>query len=236
MGLAVICLGALPAPAAVVAADGATSIGTSARGREIVAIRRAGSAATKVKLVVIGVIHGNEPAGARVVAELMGSELPDGMELWLVPSANPDGSAAGTRTNANGVDLNRNFPDRWRRSARGSTYSGPRRASEPETRALMEFLEQTRPDATVILHQDLYGVDTSVPGTKRLARLLARQTGLPLKAFRCSGTCHGTLTGWARQALPGPAITVELNARPSEALVRRVASGTIAAAMALGPA
>ena len=38
---------------------------------------------------------------------------PRGTALWLIEDLNPDGHAAGTRQNANGVDLNRNFPYRW---------------------------------------------------------------------------------------------------------------------------
>ena len=65
-------------------------------------------------MLVIGSIHGNETAGHAVIARLRAATPPAGVRLLLVRTANPDGVAAGTRQNARGVDLNRNFPRHWR--------------------------------------------------------------------------------------------------------------------------
>ena len=62
---------------------------------------------------MIGVIHGDEDAGSAILDDLRSEPVPDGVELWVVDSMNPDGQAAQVRQNANGVDLNRNFPDSW---------------------------------------------------------------------------------------------------------------------------
>ena len=102
-----------PLPRARRAASGWETIGRSAEGRPIRALR-VGSRARAVKLMVVGTIHGNEPAGRAVIARLRGARPPRGTALWLVDDANPDGAAAGSGSNANGVDLNRNFPYRWR--------------------------------------------------------------------------------------------------------------------------
>ncbi len=72
------------------------------------------------RVLVVGCIHGDECAGTAVVRRLEQLPPPD-FDLWVVPTLNPDGRAAGTRENARGVDLNRNF-------------AGPRRLSEPESR------------------------------------------------------------------------------------------------------
>ena len=86
-------------------------------------------------------MHGDERAGTRVVRRLRRLPLPAGVDLWLVPTMNPDGAAADVRTNAHAVDLNRNFPRYWRSAGAGTaTWSGPSPASEPETRALQALL------------------------------------------------------------------------------------------------
>lgn len=54
-------------------------------------------------------------------------------EVWVVPMVNPDGVADHERTNAQGVDLNRNYGEEWRAS---EWASGEAAFSEPETRAI----------------------------------------------------------------------------------------------------
>src|SRR5260221_12159828 len=84
-------------------------LGRSVDGRPIVAYELGDPSAAR-KVLVVGCIHGDEPAGTHVVARLARLPAPHGADLWLVPTINPDGQAAGTRQNAHRVDLNRNFP------------------------------------------------------------------------------------------------------------------------------
>ena len=86
-------------------------LGRSVEGRPITAVERGTPGGTAV--LVIGCIHGDEDAGMAVVDDLMTDTVPDGVDLWLVPSMNPDGQAHQVRTNAHQVDLNRNFPQNW---------------------------------------------------------------------------------------------------------------------------
>ena len=109
-----------------------TVIGHSVEGRPIRALR-VGPASARRKLLVVGSIHGNEPAGKAVIARLRRAHPPRGTAVWLIEDANPDGAAANSRHNAHGVDLNRNFPYRWQ-PGDGIYESGPGPASEPETR------------------------------------------------------------------------------------------------------
>ncbi|MCC6435419.1 MAG: DUF2817 domain-containing protein, partial [Acidimicrobiales bacterium] len=132
-------------------------IGESVQGRPIVAHRRQGAAPTN-HLVVIGVIHGDETAGQAVVDALLTAPLPDDLQLTVLPTVNPDGEAAHRRTNANGVDLNRNFPHGWLPEGAseftvGDYNPGPAPLSEPEAVAVHRWLDATRPDFTVWYHQ-----------------------------------------------------------------------------------
>ena len=157
-------------------------IGTSVRGRDIVAYRK-GNPAARRTVLVIGQMHGDEKAGT-VTARWIRHRLPvdSDADVWIVPTMNPDGLAAGTRRNAHGVDLNRNFPtDGWVRTDPGSTtYGGPRAASEPETRAMTTFLREIRPQWIVSLHQP-YGSVGRNSKTPLLVRRLGHDLHLPLE-------------------------------------------------------
>lgn len=110
-------------------------------------------------MVVVGGIHGNEPVSPPVVRSLVEVVLPEDLELWLVPELNVDGVAVGSRANARGVDLNRNFSWRW------ETYDGgPSPLSEPEPQAIANLIETLRPDLVVWVHQPL-GYVSSVGAT-----------------------------------------------------------------------
>jgi protein MpaA len=202
-------------------------IGTSVEGRAIVAVHRWTDAATRTALVV-GSMHGDERAGMRVVRRLQTASLPAGLDLWLVRTMNPDGTAADRRTNAHGVDLNRNFPRFWVRAGAGTTtWSGPSAASEPETRAMQTFLREISPRTTLVFHQPLYGVDSYRAKSMTLVRRLSGETGLPVRSFDCLGGCHGTLTDWHNARLDGRAVSVELGRTASAHQVERVTRGLL---------
>jgi protein MpaA len=189
-------------------------IGHSVEGRQIRATRVGVEGAT-LNVLVVGNVHGNEPAGERIVARLRRAEPPDGVALWLVRTANPDGRAVGSRHNARGVDLNRNFPARWRSGPRDVFYPGPRAASEPETRAVMRLVRDVRPQLGIYYHQML-GMTVRARGVDRAVQAeYARRTGLPL---RWLPNYRGTAIGWQNRVIPGgTAFVVELHTGPAPA-------------------
>ncbi|HET8592147.1 MAG TPA: M14 family metallopeptidase, partial [Solirubrobacterales bacterium] len=184
--------------------------------------------------LVVGVIHGDERAGLRIL-DAIGSRVPDpaslaGTQLWLIPTINPDGSRLDTRKNARGVDLNRNFPYRWRGGLPRSHgyYPGPRPASEPETKAVIRFVRQIQPDLSIWYHQP-WGAVLACRGRPRLgaeyATLVAMRTSCRGKGAR------GTAISWETHAVPGStAFVVELGPR---ALSGRAADRHARAALAL---
>jgi protein MpaA len=208
--------------------DESVTIGRSVRGRPIVGHER-GDPTAPVTLVV-GVIHGSEPAGLTVIKQLRTMPLPTGVHLWLVPTINPDGLAAGTRQNAHGVDLNRNWPVAWKHNGKpwDGYYSGPRPMSEPENRAMRAFILRVKPALTIWYHQPLdevYGSDPHVAVLKRYARL----SGLPYHRLTVP---RGAATRWERKRFPhGAHFVVEFPAGPiSLATARRNAEAVLALA------
>jgi N-acetylmuramoyl-L-alanine amidase len=186
-----------------------------------------------VKILVVGTIHGNEPAGQAVVGRLRRARPPRGTAIWLVDDGNPDGSVAGTRQNARGVDLNRNFAFGWK-PLDGTYESGSGPLSEPESQVLARFIERERPRVTIWYHQALRRV-VKGRGDPALERLYSRRSGLPRRALE---PLPGTATSWQADRFPDDtAFVVELpGGRLSSAGVARNARAVHAVAGAVAPA
>ena len=186
-------------------------IGHSVEGRPIT-VTRVGDPAAQRKVLVVGEVHGNEPAGRVVVEALHKATPPAGSQLLLIEDLNPDGFAHDMRANAHGVDLNRNSPERW-------AGAGAKPWSEPETRAIRSLILRERPALTIYYHQPYGLVDVPEGGRPQQARRYAHLVGLPLVRLRRR---PGSLSRWQNVRLrQGSAIVVELAAGPLRAATRR---------------
>jgi protein MpaA len=136
-------------------------------------------------LVVLAAIHGDETETTVVVSEALRCLPSDQLQAAVIL----DGMLRGTRGNARGVDLNRNFPtSNWSpepvcyksraNDARDIALTpGAHPASEPETIALLALLARWKPRAVVSLHPALACVDDS--SASHLGRQLADRSALP---------------------------------------------------------
>ena len=197
------------------------TIGMSALGRPIVAVHVQDSPHRPV--IAIGSIHGDETMGLKVIERLLDvAEIPVDLNLWVISTVNPDGLALGTRGNANGVDLNRNFAtDDWRIVGRGTEkYSGEKAASETETRAVQEFLIEQKPLLVVWWHQyGQYVDDQRTVADYDLIKEFSELTDFPIKYVGCGSTpCIGNATAFINSRIEGASsFVVEL---PREVPVR----------------
>lgn len=198
---------------ALVSAVVALVIGHSVQGRPLRAIE-VGDRTSSTRVLVVGCIHGNECAALPVIRDL--ERAHPRFDLWLVPTFNPDGLAAGTRGNAHGVDLNRNFPSNWARIGhKGSLqWSGPHPLSEPESRAAYDLILKLRPQLTIWFHQPQDVVRAwghSVAAGRRFARL----SGLPYRSIHWP---YGTASNWQNHKFGNAAsFVVELPPGPLSA-------------------
>ena len=181
-------------------------IGHSVLGQPIRAYE-VGNPKSPDKVLVVGCIHGNEPAGIPVVSRL--ERTHPSFDLWLIPTANPDGCQRGTRQNAHGADLNRDFYER----------------TQPETRAVVAFIRRIKPRISIWYHQhqDLVRAwGQSIPTARRYARL----SGMRFAAIRWP---NGSAANWQNHAFPGTSsFVVELPAgRLSAAAIARHVSAVL---------
>jgi murein peptide amidase A len=188
----------------------AVVLGHSLQGRPIRAFE-VGDPRSPRRVLVVGCIHGNEPAGVAIANALARGRPVAGADLWIVPDLNPDGVAADTRQNADRVDLNRNFPWQWRPLGPPGTtfYAGRRTLSEPENRIIQRLVLRVRPQVSIWFHQHLDVVDES-GGDVRIERRFASLVRMPLRRLT---RYPGSATEWENHTLPGTtSFVVELPA------------------------
>ena len=184
-------------------------VGHSVRRRQIRAYV-VGNPRAPLRLLLVGCIHGDERAGVAITHRLRSLSPPAGAVWWLIDAFNPDGCSAGTRQNADGVDLNRNSPWHWRPLDRpgGLFYSGKHPLSEPESGAINRLVTRTRPAITIWYHEHASLVDTSSGGDRAIEARYARAVGLPLRNY---GVFPGSITAWQNASFQADtAFVVEL--------------------------
>jgi protein MpaA len=161
----------------------------------------------KSEILVMAAMHGDEPETTVVLSDALRSIRPGSLQNTVILCANPDGLSRGTRGNANGVDLNRNFPaSNWapepvfyksrKAGPRDIALSpGARPGSEPETRALISLIDDLEPTAVIALHAALACIDDA--DCSYLARQLSERTKLPLEPV--TYPTPGSFGSWAQE-------------------------------------
>ena len=186
----------------------ALPVGHSVDGRAIRPIVL-GDPAAAHRMLVVGCIHGGEAAGTAITQRLVAAGAPQGAEIVVVDALNPDGCRRGTRGNAHGVDLNRNFPSNWARIGEPGDpqYSGTHPLSEPESRYAVALIDRLRPQITIWFHQP-QGVVRAWGPSIATARRFAALARYP---YRSIAWPYGTASNWQNHRFPGTAsFVVEL--------------------------
>lgn len=138
-----------------------------------------GNHKSQQRILVFSLIHGDEtPAGGVGRFWLERLETIEPRNTWrVIPMLNPDGVKLKTRTNANKVDINRNFPTQdwtekaklfWEKDSKKNPrrFPGDQAASEPETKCAVKHIEDFKPDMVVSIHTPLKVLDFDGPKVK----------------------------------------------------------------------
>lgn len=199
-------------------------LGKSVQGREIIGYSF-GQVDSFNKTLIIGGIHGVEPQSKELcelyINEIKNKPFPLDCYLLIIPCLNPDGFILKTRGNANGVDLNRNFPaTTWKYlpvSGNMAYFPGIEPASEVETKTVVKLLQSFNFKKVISIHTNHFIQFKNDPminydgeQSKELAEKLSNATGLLAKSDVGYPT-PGSLGVWVGRDLKKISITVELD-------------------------
>jgi protein MpaA len=211
-------------------------IGHSTEGRPI-RIGRFGPGTSPAALLLVAGVHGDEGSSVEAVADLVErlatGDLVAPQPFWLIPVLNPDGLARGQKNSARNVDLNRNFAARNFSVAHEAGYfPGETPLSEPETRALADFLDgQPAIDRAVAVHAPFACVNFDGPAAD-WAAAVSRACGWPVQADIGYPT-PGSLGSWLGYDRGWPILTLELPPGPLSGFAADC-RGALAAAVGAG--
>ena len=188
-----------------------------------------------VNLLLIGGVHGDEPEGFFLVEKFIvhgrWKNLEGKASLYVIPRANPDGCAANERTNANGVDLNRNMPTQdWTVVARAPRYfPGLEAGSELETKVLMRIIDELKPHVIISAHSWEPMINYNGP-CRLLASEMAKHNHYRIDddiGYPTPGSL-GTWSGWERKI---PTITLEVERDSTEEKIWQTHAEALAAGL-----
>lgn len=187
----------------------------SKNNNEIVLVGQSESIFDKT-ILIIGVVHGDEPQGKFLIENYLRTNPKTKNRLLFIPCLNPDGLLNNTRQNANGVDLNRNFPTQnWGvnvsdNSEQNSEYfGGENPSSEVETKFVIEILEEFPPNLILTIHAP-YKVVNYDGSAKEAATKISEIINYPIQkeiGYPTPGS-FGTYAGVEKNI---PTITLELD-------------------------
>ncbi|MFN8790707.1 MAG: DUF2817 domain-containing protein [Bdellovibrionales bacterium] len=231
---------------------------SSVKGTPIIHFDKTGVDKSKKRILVFSLIHGDEAGAGALVRYWMErlAEIEPRNDWRIVPVLNPDGFAAKTRTNANKVDLNRNFPTRdwndeaqryWKiaTSSNPRRYPGPVAGGEPEVQCALKHVEDFKPAFVVSIHTPLGVLDFDGPRvtppafeylpwkslghfTGSLGRFLWAERSVPVLTAELRPTMPSTFDTFDRlQDVLGQLAKYELNAPHAAAASLEDSSGPV---------
>lgn len=192
---------------------------------------------SRLNTLLIGAFHGDEGISTELITMFLKELLEhprtietEGISAFsfgVIPALNPDGLERNHRLNANGVDLNRNWPSKnWVEENQDTIYySGKSAGSEPETKLLLNVLETYKPQKIVSIHSPYKVINFDGPA-KPLANAMATYSNYPVTddiGYETRGS-FGTYCGIERNI---PTITLELPEDESLADVWRDNRGSL---------
>lgn len=190
--------------------------------------------------VIWAAMHGEEAVTLQAMHQLLRTIPADDACAVVVPVLNPDGVLLGTRQNANGVDLNRNFPtEAWSPEPTPTFFptattrrlefrtqfssSGSKPGSEPETRAIMALVERVQPEIVIDVHTPLERMIATTDAAVKMAEHLAEPTGLRI-VRKLEEPTPGDGAQWCN-ASGAICVTYELEMAPFNLLWKRHVDG-----------